>query len=259
MPSPVKPAYSISATSSGLQPVDVAAVLRGDPSPVNGLLSVSSACSLGRRSRNLVAAEAGADAADMDQLAVAVDAGDQRAECAVGRGPAADHHLVPGAALGLGPGLAPAGAIGRVEPLGDDAFQRHPAGRLQHGIAGRDEMVDVADVGAAPPPTRGLQPRLALATAAAGAGPRPPANSRSKTKNTRSVVLPSESAACRAAKSGAPCVIQRHHLAVDDAVGQVRRPRRRSRETFRTSRAPCGSAASPCPPRCAAACDSRRT
>ena len=78
--------------------------------------------------RDLVAPEAGADAADVDQLAVAVDAGDQRAERAAGGGPAADHHLVPGAALGLGPGLAAAGLIGRVEPLGDDAFQS-PCGR----------------------------------------------------------------------------------------------------------------------------------
>ena len=84
MPSPVKPANSISATSSGFTQWTSAA-LRGAPGPVNGLSSVSSAFSLRQQAGDLVAAEARADPADIDQLAVAVDADEQRAEAAARR------------------------------------------------------------------------------------------------------------------------------------------------------------------------------
>ncbi len=114
---------------------------------------------------DLVAAEARADPADIDQLAALVDAHQQGAELARLARPAADHHLVAGAALGLQPALAAARAGGGVEPLRHDPFERHAAGRLQDRIAGDLEVVDVAD-----PLGRlrrgveqGLQPRLALA------------------------------------------------------------------------------------------------
>ena len=90
--------------------------------------------------------EAGAHAADIDQLLAAMDAGQQRAQPSALAGPAADHHLVAAAALGLGPVPAASGLVRRIEALGDDAFEMHPAGRLQHRIAGRLEVIDVAEV-----------------------------------------------------------------------------------------------------------------
>ena len=113
-------------------------------------------------------AEAGADAADIDQFAVlalaAMDAGEQRAQAAAFAGPAADHHLVAGAALGLGPAITAAGLVGRVQLLGDDALEVHAAGRLQHRIAAGLEMIDVAQARMLALHTveQRLQPRLAL-------------------------------------------------------------------------------------------------
>jgi hypothetical protein len=74
--------------------------------------------------------------------------------------------------------------IGRVQALGDDAFQVHAAGRQQHRVAGGDEVIDVAQVGGAPS-------RLAASRSLRWASGRSrrssrPSNSWSKTKNTRS-------------------------------------------------------------------------
>ena len=52
--------------------------------------------------------EAGADAADVNEMITLENAGDQRAQRVGTAAPAADHHLVAGAALGLGPGLGAA-------------------------------------------------------------------------------------------------------------------------------------------------------
>ena len=82
----------------------------------------------------------------MNELAVTIDAGDQGAEGRARRGVAADHHLMPRPALGLGPGFAAPRAIGRVQALGDDAFQIHPAGRQQDRVARGDEMIDIPQV-----------------------------------------------------------------------------------------------------------------
>ena len=60
--------------------------------------------------------------------------------------PAADHDFMAGAALGLGPGLRAARTVGRAEAFGDDAFEMHAAGGLQHGIARPRKMVDIANV-----------------------------------------------------------------------------------------------------------------
>src|SRR6202000_2752105 len=92
-----------------------------------------------------VLAVAGADLADIDEMPAAMHADEQRAEAAIGLAPAADHHLVPGAAFGLGPVAAAARFVRRGEILGDDAFQVHAAGRLQHRIARGLEMLDEAD------------------------------------------------------------------------------------------------------------------
>ncbi len=117
------------------------------------------------QARDLLAAEAGADAADVDQPPIAVDAGDQGSEGGLaGGGPSPDHDFLAAAALGLGPGVAPAGAIGRVQALGYDPFQVHAAGGLQHRISGDLEVLDVLQ------PWRSrrrggdrLEPRLAVA------------------------------------------------------------------------------------------------
>ena len=83
----------------------------------------------------------------MGQCAVAVDAGDQGAEGVAGRGPAGDDHLVALSAFGLRPGVAAARAVGGVEAFGNDPFKIHPAGRKQHRVTRRDEVIDVSQVG----------------------------------------------------------------------------------------------------------------
>ena len=96
--------------------------------------------------------------------------------------------------------------VGRVAALGDDALELHAAGRLQHGVARRLEMLDVADVLASCPSGPPAAPAAApcARSAAARAGPRRRRTSASKTKKIRSCERPSDSAACRAEKSGAP-------------------------------------------------------
>ena len=139
-------------------------------------------------------------------MIAAIDAGHQRAEFAVGGLPAAEHDLVPGAAFGLGPALRAAGAIGRIELLGDDAFQRQLAGRFQHGIAAALEMLDIADQ-LLPCPCRASSScfnRSLRSRSGSARRSSPSANSRSNAKKIRSSVLPSDSAACSAEKSGAP-------------------------------------------------------
>ena len=113
---------------------------------------------------HLVLPETGPDHADEGEMIAAIDAGHQRAEFAVGGLPAAEHDLMSRAALCLGPALGAAGAIGRIELLGDDAFEREFAGRFQHGIAAALKMLDVADllVLAFPRVQQFLQPPLAL-------------------------------------------------------------------------------------------------
>src|SRR5258705_499681 len=55
--------------------------------------------------------------------------------------PPADPHPMPGAEFGLCPGTATSGRVRRIEPFGDDSFERHAARRAQHGIAGCLEML----------------------------------------------------------------------------------------------------------------------
>ena len=109
----------------------------------------------------------------------------------------------PGAAFGLGPALAAARLVGRIEPLGDDPLQLHAAGRLQHRVAGGHEVVDVADVG-----RRVLDTAPAAAPCARSSGSGAQVLGRRTSGRRRRTpgpsVLPSEIAACRAAKSGAP-------------------------------------------------------
>ena len=109
--------------------------------------------------------EAGADAAGVDETAVAVvHAEEQRAKLGARTlrvGIAADHELLPGHALHLEPRRSPAGRVGRVPPLGDDALEAQPAGAVIHALPGDVEVLGVAEV--APPAFEQTgQPRLAL-------------------------------------------------------------------------------------------------
>ena len=96
-------------------------------------------------------AEAGADAADIDELPAlalaAMDARKQRPQTPAFAGPAADDHLVARPAFGLGPAAAATRSIGRIELFRHDPFEVHAAGRLQHGIARRLEVIDEAQAG----------------------------------------------------------------------------------------------------------------
>ena len=158
-------------------------------------------------------------------MLAAIDAGHQRAEFAVGGLPAAQHDFVPGAAFGLGPVLGAAGAIGRAELLGDDAFQRQLAGRLQHGIAAAFEMFDIADQ-LCPCPCRASSNCFSRALRSRERQRRrssPSANSRSNAKKIRSSVLPSDSAACSAGEIRRAVVVERDDLAVDQQSGSALR------------------------------------
>jgi len=108
------------------------------------------ACSIGFQFRHQplhhVLPETRADIADIDQMIAAMDARHQRAEFAGIALPAAEYHLMPGAAFRFDPVHGAFRAIRRIEPLGDDAFQRHPARRAQHRIAAGLEMFDVTDI-----------------------------------------------------------------------------------------------------------------
>ena len=260
LPPSVQPANSISATSSGFSQC-TSRVFFGASLPPNGLLSGARRLQRRHDAADGVLPEAGADQADKGEMVAAMDARHQRAEFPVGGLPAADHDLMPGPALGLGPAFRAAGAIGRVELLGDDAFERQFAGRLQDGIAAGLEMLDIADQLVACPCAASsscLQARLALAQRQRRRSS-PPANSRSKAKKIRSSVLPSDNRRLQRREIRRAVVIERDDLAVDQAHRAATSPPWRSRRTCRSSPAPCGSSARPRRPRPATARDSRRT
>ena len=152
-----------------------------------------------------------------------MDADQQRAHLLGFAGPAADHHLMAGAALGLDPVPAAARSVGRVELLGDDAFEAHAAGRFQHGVARGLEMLDIAQrlVLALEPVQQLLQPRLALAERQVRADPRRrrTADRRRRRPGPRS--CPRTAPPAGRAKSGTPLLVERHRLAVDHAVRQA--------------------------------------
>ena len=57
--------------------------------------------------------------------------------------PAADHDLLAAAAFRFRPVIAASGFVRRIGALGDDAFQSHPAGGIQHLLAGGLVMLDI--------------------------------------------------------------------------------------------------------------------
>src|SRR5690606_39718365 len=114
---------------------------------------------------NLLAPESGSDFADVYETTVAVHADEQRAKLPGLLRPTADHHFLAAAALCLDPVVAAAGAVRRVETLGDDALEIHAAGRLEHRVARRLEVLRVSQpicIVRSLTEQR-LQPRLALA------------------------------------------------------------------------------------------------
>src|SRR5688572_28770705 len=102
----------------------------------------------GQPARGLLS-EPGADPPDIGETPAAVYAREQRPQLSFTKGPAAYDHFVSRAALGLEPGVAPPGAIPRIEAFRHDTLQRHPASRLQDRLGTRLEMLDVAKAGRA--------------------------------------------------------------------------------------------------------------
>ena len=243
----------------GLQPMHVAGLLRR-------ILAAERALVRRRRLQRRhdapddVLPEAGADKADERQMTAAIDAGHQRTEFAVGGLPAAEHDLLPGADLGLGPALGASGAIGRIQLLGDDAFQLQFACRFQHGIAAFFEMLDVADqlFFAIPPLQQLLQAFLALAQ-----------RQRAKilTIGEQQIEREEDEVAGLAVRdrrlqrreTGHAVVVERDDFAVDQRIGQRLALLSRWRRTCRSSPALCGSSTRHRHPRSATARDSRRT
>ena len=174
MPSPVQPANSISATSSGLAQWTPASLARRADAGERRL-SARHRLQARQQRLDLRLAEAGADAADIDEMIAAMDADQQRAETA--RRSSLQPPITtscPARHLALVQVVAAARPIGRVEPLGDDAFERQLAGRAQHRIAAGLEMLDKADQRAGRPCSaeQRLQALLALRQGQARADPR---------------------------------------------------------------------------------------
>ena len=98
--------------------------------------------------RRSPAGEAGADLADVDQLAVGiVHAEEQRADAAAPAlrvGEAADDELLLLDALGLLPAAPATGHVGRVAPLRDDALERHAARVTEERLAVARDVIAVA-------------------------------------------------------------------------------------------------------------------
>ena len=120
----------------GLDPMDVGPFCGA---PIAGewrLLSPPRPSAAAAARLTFVGAESGADAAHIDEMVAAVDADQQRAEPAVRRvvqppmttsWPARHFDFIQVSAASRD--------VGRVGLLGDDAFQRQPAGRSQDGFA----------------------------------------------------------------------------------------------------------------------------
>ena len=221
LPPSVQPANSISATSSGFSQC-TSRVFFGASLPPNGLLSEAAGLQRRHDAADGILPEAGADHADEGQMVAAIDAGHQRAEFSVGGLPAAEHDLLPAADLGLGPAFGAAGAIGRVELLGDDALELQLFGGFQHGIAAFLEMLDVTDQSCHCPcaaPARCFSRALRSRNGSERRSS-PPGNSRSNAKKIRLLVLPSDDRRLQRRKIRDAVVIERSDLAVDQHIGK---------------------------------------
>ena len=163
---------------------------------------------------------AGADDADISQMSVARHAGHQRAELAGGGFPAADHDLMAGAALRLGPGVDAPGTVGRVALLGDDAFERQLAGGFQHRVAAGFEMLDIADHAfAVPAVQQRFQPFLAFKKRQA-AQILVSGEQKIEDEEDQMIGLAVRQRGLQCREARRAVVIQRHDLAVDNGIRQ---------------------------------------
>ena len=122
MPSAVKPANSISATSFGLTQVQ-SLPLRGAFLPPNGLSLVLRRVELFESPPALRALKPVPDLAGMNKVIAAINADHERAQVAGAAAPAADDDFMAAAAFGLHPGFGAARLVGRIRALRNDAFE----------------------------------------------------------------------------------------------------------------------------------------
>src|SRR6185437_5940557 len=92
---------------------------------------------------HLCGAKAGADASHGYQSAVAVHAGDERAEIVAFRRPATDYHLMAGSALGFCPASRPPRVVRRIEAFRYHSLEGKPARRLEDRRARAGEVLEI--------------------------------------------------------------------------------------------------------------------
>src|SRR5262245_1587641 len=96
----------------------------------------------------VIPAPTGSDTSGIVDFAVVIIGEQQRADGAalfVGRLVSGDDEFLVAGGLGLEPVAAAAGAIWRRAPLGDDAFEMHPAGALEQLRPADVEILAEAD------------------------------------------------------------------------------------------------------------------
>ena len=116
MPSPVKPANSISATSFGFDPGPVLALARRVLAAERALVGLER-IELFEKPAGVAGIEARADLAGMHKVIAAINADHERAQVAGAAAPAADDDFMAGAALGLHPAFRAARLVGRARAL----------------------------------------------------------------------------------------------------------------------------------------------
>ena len=167
---------------------------------------------------------ASADHADIGEMIAARNAHHQRAEFSAGGLPATDHDFMSGAALRLGPTVRAARAIRRGRLLGDDAFERELAGRLQNRIAAGLEVFDVTNdafVTLALAVEQSMEPCLALGQRKL---PQILVIREQQIEGVEDQVVGLAVGQCglHRREIGMTVMIERHDLAVDDGVGKLR-------------------------------------
>jgi len=112
------------------------------------MTSAVNATAAANRDQNREAPERKAsDAANIGEMVAAMDANRERAESAVSGRPTADDDLVACPAIGFGPAVGSAGAIGRIEPIRNNALKRQPASGPQNRNASGFRIPDKANPG----------------------------------------------------------------------------------------------------------------
>ncbi len=139
--------------------------------------------------------------------------------------PPADDDFMAGARLRLGPAIAAAGGIGRIDSLGDDALQIHLLGGLHEGFAIALEMLDIADGSVAFELGFGQQGGKLLLALAQRQVAKILALGEQKIEGEvdqiASVAL--GQGRLQGSEIRRALVVQRHHLAINQAIGQAAR------------------------------------